>query len=465
MTLGRQVYLFGEFTLDVTERRLSRGDAPLHLAPKAFDLLVALVRSAGRLVTKAELLARVWPEAFVEEGILAVHVSSVRKVLGAENADSTYIETVPRSGYRFIAAVRASAGDEDREANRHPSRPLEALELVGRGRGHLLAASVFELPDAVSAFQRAIAIDPTYAAAHAGLALARISQAALRATPHVEAYADAKAAALSALAMEEACADAQAALGQVLFLSEWDWRGAERAFQRALDINPHHTEALLHYGGLLEALGRLDRGLQLKQQALERDPSLPFALVAIAVSFWNQRRYDDALAWAHKALKRDPRNPFARELAGGVYFKTRQIDRMVAEDLKRAEAFGVPAEALAAARRAGAELKGVYETRGHQAAMQHLIDHRSREAPTIGLVLPVLHAEAGNLDTAFELVDHALDTHDPALVHLAVAPQWDALRADERFEQRLKRMGVSGTTHAATTGPSKRPRSEPPAAS
>src|SRR4029453_5463642 len=102
---------------------------------------------------------------------------------------------------------------------------------------------------------------------------------------------------LRALALDDECADAHVALGQVLFLGEWDWTGAERSFQRALEINPDHPETFLHYGGLMEALGRLDRGLQLKQQALERDPTSPLTLALIAVSFWNQRRYDDTIRW------------------------------------------------------------------------------------------------------------------------------------------------------------------------
>ena len=82
----------------------------LHLAPKTYyDVLVTLVRRAGRLVTKRELLERVWPNVFVEEGILTVHISSLRKALGDTRRSPAYIETVSRSGYRFIAAVRLAA--------------------------------------------------------------------------------------------------------------------------------------------------------------------------------------------------------------------------------------------------------------------------------------------------------------------------------------------------------------------
>src|SRR5215467_159676 len=233
---SREVFRFGEFTLDVRERRLLRGAEVVRLSPKAHDVLVELVRQEGRLMTKDELLSRVWPEAFVEEGILTVHISALRKALGDEKGTQGYIETVPRLGYRFTA--RVTTDDGGKALLRAASPPLEVYELVGRGRGHLLSASYFELTDAVSSFRAALEIDPTYAPAHAGLALARCAQAGMRAVPHLGAYAEAKASALRALAMDSDCADAQVALGTVLFLSEWDWPAAERSLRRALDINP-----------------------------------------------------------------------------------------------------------------------------------------------------------------------------------------------------------------------------------
>src|SRR6188768_1424774 len=96
---GRELYTFGEWTLEAAERRLSDGGRVVSLAPKAHDVLVYLVRHASRLVTKAELLEQLWAGAFVEEGILAVHVSALRKALGDVSASPRIIETVPRAGY------------------------------------------------------------------------------------------------------------------------------------------------------------------------------------------------------------------------------------------------------------------------------------------------------------------------------------------------------------------------------
>jgi tetratricopeptide (TPR) repeat protein len=304
----------------------------------------------------------------------------------------------------------------------------------------------------VSAFQAASAIDPTCAAAHAGFALVRVAQATVRDGPLVEALGEAKAAALRALALDDESADAWVALGQVVFFGEWDWIAAERSFQRALAINPNHAEAYLHYGGLVEALGDLDRGLQLKLQGLERDSTSALAHVLIAVSFWNQRRYDDVIVWLNKALDRDPQHLFARELLGGTYWKMGDFDRAVAEDLKRAEARSPNEDTLAGIRRMCTEILDVYHRDGYVEANRCILKYQQRarelvsdggpqtERGNAGLSLVVHYAEVGDLDAAFAHLQRAIEARDPALVHLAVAPQWDSLRADPRFNECLARM-------------------------
>jgi serine/threonine-protein kinase len=100
------VYAFGPFRLDPKERLLSRGDQPVPLTPKAFDVLVYLLERHGRLVEKQALMAALWPDAVVEETNLASNVSAVRKALGDGQEGEQYIQTVPTHGYRFVAPVR-----------------------------------------------------------------------------------------------------------------------------------------------------------------------------------------------------------------------------------------------------------------------------------------------------------------------------------------------------------------------
>src|SRR5689334_12624985 len=103
--LPRHAFEFGPFQLQTRERLLLRNGEEVPLTPKLFDALLALVENSGRIVEKNELLEKVWPDAMVEEGTLTKTVSMLRKILGDEGAQS-YIETVPRRGYRFVAEVR-----------------------------------------------------------------------------------------------------------------------------------------------------------------------------------------------------------------------------------------------------------------------------------------------------------------------------------------------------------------------
>src|SRR5499427_4406048 len=448
-----ETFHFDKFTLDVRERRLLRGGDVVRLAPKAYDVLVALVRQRGHLVTKDELLTRLWPGSFVEEGSLNVHMSALRKALGEDARRPTYIETVARSGYRFIAAVRFDSEVEKPFAPSAVARPVELYELVGRGRSYLLSDSFFELPAAVDAFRSAIEIDPTYAPAHAGLARARCVQAVFRAVPHQEAFAEAKGSALRALAMDSASADAQVALGTVLFLSEWDWTAAERSLQRALEINLDHTEALLQYGALQEALGRLDDGLRCKQQALARDPRSPGVLVQIAVSYWHQRKYDDTLVWAQRVLEVDPKHVQACQFINYVYLKIGDINRFAAWTVSVAVEFGLPEERVAVLKQVTAEAQKVYATAGLSGVKRFWVDQITNPQMDFDILLKmpffraVLYGGAGRLDEAFDCLDQAIALRDPALVHLAVAPEWESLRGDPRFAERLRSMALPSFAH------------------
>ena len=355
-------------------------------------------RTGDRYQSARELLTDLWP---------------LKRQLDANAArampDAARLERLRRSGsHPGAAAVNPEVAD-DASITDAP-RASEASELVARGWAHLRSGSFFQASDAVSAFQAATVIDPTSAAAYAGLALAKLAQATNR-NVLVEAFGEAKAAALRALALDDESADAQAALGEVMFIAEWDWIAAERSFQRALAIDPNHAHAYLRYGDLMEALGDLERGFHLKLQGLECDSTSVLAHLLIAVSCWNQRRYDDVIVWANKALDRDPQHPFAREALGGAYWKMGDLER--AGELLRVDANLSPV--------------------GSDGATQP--DVSIGEFPLV-----VQYGEAGDLDAAFEILQRLIDARDPVLVHLAVAPQWDSLRADPRFNECLARM-------------------------
>ncbi len=98
-------FQFGPFLLDVGDQRLFRQETPVHLPPKEFETLRLLVERRGRLITKQELLETVWGGVCVDEGTIAQRISFLRRILGRAEHGGPYIETVPRRGYRFVAAV------------------------------------------------------------------------------------------------------------------------------------------------------------------------------------------------------------------------------------------------------------------------------------------------------------------------------------------------------------------------
>jgi serine/threonine protein kinase len=346
-------------------------------------------RRDDRYQSGRELLTDLWP---------------LKRQLDANVArampDALRLELLGRPGSHPGAAAVTPTGVGDASPT-DAARASEASELVARGWAHLRSGSFFEVSDAVSAFQAATVIDPTYAGAYAGLAHAKIDQANDR---HVlvEAFGEAKAAALRAVALDAESADAQAALGLVMLVAEWDWIAAERSFQRALAINPNHAEAYLHYGTLMEALGNLERGFQLKLQGLECDSTSALAHVQIAGSFWFQRRYDDVIVWANKALDRNPQHLIARGQLAAAYWKMGDLER----------------------------------------ARKLLSDGVQPDLGNEGVFLAFRSAQAGDLDAAFEHLHRLIDTRDFAVIHLAVAPEWDTLRADPRFNQCLARMNL-----------------------
>jgi TolB-like protein/DNA-binding winged helix-turn-helix (wHTH) protein/Tfp pilus assembly protein PilF len=125
------VFDFGRFRVDPVERVLLADGHPVSLTPKAFDTLLELLENSGHLLEKDELLKRVWPDTFVEEGTLVQNISTLRRVLGEAPDGSAYIETIPRRGYRFAGAVRKTQFEPKAEEN-FPPVPIVTAQRAGR---------------------------------------------------------------------------------------------------------------------------------------------------------------------------------------------------------------------------------------------------------------------------------------------------------------------------------------------
>lgn len=144
MALRRKHLRFGNFRLYPTEQLLLQGETPVPLAPKAFDILLHLVENGGHLVKRDELMQAIWPDSFVEETNLTVNVSLLRKVLGSALDGQPYIETVPRKGYRFTAAV-TECEEEDTVVSVASEPKSESPDVVDTRSDGAATAAALEL--------------------------------------------------------------------------------------------------------------------------------------------------------------------------------------------------------------------------------------------------------------------------------------------------------------------------------
>ncbi len=124
-------YEFGHFKIDVRRYQLFKDGEPVALTRKAFELLLILIEARGRVVEKDELIEKLWPDNFVEESNLTQYVYLLRKTFGEGNAKRLYIETIPKRGYKFIAAVRIVREEDEslqpiQKSDSLPSAPAVA---------------------------------------------------------------------------------------------------------------------------------------------------------------------------------------------------------------------------------------------------------------------------------------------------------------------------------------------------
>ena len=149
-----EVISFGPFRLFAAQRLIERGGSPLHLGGRALDILIVLTEQAGKVVSKNDLMARVWPGVTVDEGSLRVHVASLRKALGDGEAGARYVTTLSGQGYCFVAPITRGNAPGPSVAHRPmPDQgrhlPARLTRMVGRGRtvqeiSGLLAAERFD---------------------------------------------------------------------------------------------------------------------------------------------------------------------------------------------------------------------------------------------------------------------------------------------------------------------------------
>ena len=186
-----------------------------------------------------------------------------------------------------------------------PTDNLEAYTLVLKGRYYFTKMTGTALAKGLECFTQALAVEPAYAQAHAGIALVQTLRAFLSFAVPQQVMPMAKEAALRALSIDESVADAHFALAFVLDSYEWNWEAAEREYRRAVDLNPADTTARCIYARHLGCMGRADASVTGGRHAVEHDPLSSFTRQIFALILSLARRFDAAIAEARAGIELD----------------------------------------------------------------------------------------------------------------------------------------------------------------
>ena len=327
-------------------------------------------------------------------------------------------------------------GTADTPLVRKPTDNLEAYNLVLQGRYYSVRATGPALEKSLACFTQAVAVEPTYAQAHAGIAWVHAIQAVMSlAAPHT-VMPEAKEAALKTLALDETVADAHTALAVVLQFYDWDWAGAEREYRRALELNPGDTFARCAYAQLLGMVGRVDESVAEARSAVERDPVSPLCRYILAQVFVVARRFEEAIAEAHAGIELDPSyHPSYMSLGWGLAGLGRHDQAVNAFRQQVIAAAGDPV--------AQGWLGWALGLAGHrQEALTILGDLEGRRSQEYvgGLLLACVSLGLDEHDQAISWLQEAAEERDGLMTLVNTLLVFGPLRSDPRFQALLRRM-------------------------
>jgi len=322
-----------------------------------------------------------------------------------------------------------------RLASARPINP-EAHEACLRGRFHWYKLTPENLDTALEYFQLALKKDPNCVLAYAGIAYVWLSRGETGVPPH-EAFPKAKAAALKAIELDDTLAEAHQVLASVRLAYEWDWAGAEREFQRALELNPNLAEARFFYGDFLISVGRSREGLAEIERALELDPLNSLFQCFFGWHLLYLRRDDEAILQLQRTLLREPNAAAVHLGLWGAFRRKQMYEEALAEAQRYHALLGYSEVAVALS---PGHVQSDYRGAMRVAAEKLAAHSKQTHVPRIRIAR--LHAHAEEKDRALEWLEKAYEEREPPLTRLSVVWDWDSLRDDPRFRALLVRMNL-----------------------
>lgn len=466
------VYEFGPFQLDVERLLLSHEGEPVGLGPKVVETLLALVEHPGEVLAKPMLLDRIWPEGFVEEANLAQNIYVLRKTMRAMWGTDA-IETVPRRGYRFTAAVqriqRAALAEAPIVAPQSSTVPTPMRRRIAAFAGAfaMVAASFILIagyarfhhdPRTVALsdngarlyqigryywnlrtrdgvhrslryFAQVVDSDPKSAEGYAGLADANAMMGDYGYGTQKSAiyFARARGYAEKALALDHRSAEAHAALG-LIALDTDKTKPAMSELRHALALNPNYGPAHEWYGVALLVSGRINGGYAHLKRAADLDPLSVATSAWLADAAYLDRNFSDAIAYSRQTLELSPQRIDVWRTIGEAYEAEGNYTRAI-------DAFGRYSHACSECRAEADALLAYAYALSHRVAdaRMHLHYAQAHAKDVYPMDLAAAAAAVGERQLAINMLRKMHDRN--AWTAIANDPRFDALREDASFRQ------------------------------
>jgi len=319
-----------------------------------------------------------------------------------------------------------------------PKMNTEAYQLYLLGRASWNRRTPKDLLDGIGFFERAVALDPSFGEAYAGMANCYVALGYGSHLAPKEAFPKAIEAAMKALTLDSSLSAPHAILGFCRFYYDWDWSAAEQEFRKAISLNPNDELGFAWYGYYLTAMERYDEARIMLGKAAALDPLSAPIFTDLGFSLYYGKEYNASLKALHTALEMNPSFPLAHLWLGRVYQANRQYSEAVDEYLLAMK--GSPEWPVALA-----QIGNAYGAWGRNQEAKIVLEQLkalySRKFVTAyGMAL--VYSGLGDQEQAIEWLQTAYNERSHWLVWLKTDPRWAVIQGDKRFQDLLARIGL-----------------------